>query len=228
KQLQKIIADAFTLPLVNVRIVSPFVGGAFGSKGFQWSHILLCAAAAREAKRSVKFTFTRPQMFDSAGSRARTIQKFSVGTDKSGKLLALRHATLTHSSPLAEYTEPCGNMSRMLYSCPNIDVSHRLLQLNLTTPCPMRAPGEAPGVGARSLGQKWIHYDQQRDPRDWYRNLYDDVANCGEFTRRSARENSISARRFQFPGSAGERRVVADRERWAGGDWRLPRVEKET
>ncbi|PYL52714.1 MAG: acylaldehyde oxidase [Verrucomicrobia bacterium] len=148
KQLQKIIANAFALPLENVRIVSPFVGGAFGSKGFQWSHILLCAAAAREAKRPVKITFTRPQMSDSAGSRARTIQKFSVGADKSGKLVALRHATLTHSSPLAEYTEPCGNMSRMLYSCPNIDVSHRLLQLNLTTPCPMRAPGEAPGVFA--------------------------------------------------------------------------------
>lgn len=148
KQLQKIIANAFTLPLESVRIVSPFVGGAFGSKGFQWSHILLCAAAAREVKRPVKVTFTRPQMFDSAGSRARTIQKFSVGTDKSGKLVALRHSTLTHSSPLAEYTEPCGNMSRMLYSCPNVDVSHRLLQLNLTTPCPMRAPGEAPGVFA--------------------------------------------------------------------------------
>src|SRR5947209_2048417 len=148
KQLQKVIANAFTLPLENVRIVSPFVGGAFGSKGFQWSHILLCVAAARETQRPVKITFARAQMFDSAGSRARTIQKFSIGADKSGKLVALRHATLTHSSPLAEYTEPCGNMSRMLYSCPTVDVSHRLLQLNLTTPCPMRAPGEAPGVFA--------------------------------------------------------------------------------
>ena len=148
KQLQKVIANAFTLPVENVRIISPFVGGAFGSKGFQWSHILLCAGAAREAKRPVKITFTRPQMFDSAGSRARTIQKFSVGADKIGKLVALRHSTLTHSSPVAEYTEPCGNMSRMLYSCPNVDVSHHLLQLNLTTPCPMRAPGEAPGVFA--------------------------------------------------------------------------------
>src|SRR2546423_3485219 len=148
KQLQKIIANAFSLSRENVRIVCPFIGGAFGSKGFQWSHILLCAAAARETQRPVKITFTRRQMFDSVGSRARTIQKFSVGADKSGKLLALRHATLTHSSPLAEYTEPCGNMSRMLDSCPNIDVSHRLLQLNLTTPCPMRAPGEAPGLFA--------------------------------------------------------------------------------
>jgi xanthine dehydrogenase YagR molybdenum-binding subunit len=49
---------------------------------------------------------------------------------------------------ISEYPEPCGNMSRMLYACPNMEVSHRLVHLNYTTPCPMRAPGEAPGVFA--------------------------------------------------------------------------------
>src|SRR5204862_5869910 len=138
----------FSLPRDNVRIVCKFVGGAFGSKGFQWSHTLLAAAAAQLVQRPVKVTFTRPQMFDSAGQRARTEQHFSLGADKAGKLVALRHATTTHCSPISEYTEPCGNMSRMLYSCPNVEVSHQLVRLNLTTPCPMRAPGEAPGVYA--------------------------------------------------------------------------------
>ena len=146
KQLQRVVANAFGLPQENVRIVCPFIGGAFGSKAFQWSHTLLAAAAAKLVQRPVKLTFTRPQMFDSAGQRARTEQKLSVGADKNGKLVALRHATTTHSSPTHDYTEPCGNMSRMLYSCPNVDVSHRLVRLNLTTPCPMRAPGEAPGA----------------------------------------------------------------------------------
>jgi xanthine dehydrogenase YagR molybdenum-binding subunit len=148
KQLQKIVANAFRVELDKVRIVSPFVGGAFGSKGFQWSHTLLAAGAAKLVQRPVKLMFTRSQMFDSAGQRARTEQKFSLGASRDGKLVALRHATTTHCSPVSEYTEPCGNMSRMLYSCPNIDVSHRVTKLNLTTPCPMRAPGEAPGVFA--------------------------------------------------------------------------------
>jgi xanthine dehydrogenase YagR molybdenum-binding subunit len=148
KQLQKVVATVFGLPRENVRIVCKFIGGAFGSKGFQWSHTLLAAAAAQLVQRPVKITFTRPQMFDSAGQRAHTEQRFSLGADKAGKLVALRHATITHCSPVSEYTEPCGNMSRMLYSCPNVEVSHRLVRLNLTTPCPMRAPGEAPGVFA--------------------------------------------------------------------------------
>src|SRR6266513_5394198 len=45
KQLQRVVANAFGLPQDNVRIICPFIGGAFGSKGFQWSHTLLAAAA---------------------------------------------------------------------------------------------------------------------------------------------------------------------------------------
>src|SRR6266550_5431380 len=86
KQLQRILATCFSLPAENIRIICPFIGGAFGSKGFQWSHTLLAAAAARLVQRPVKLTFTRPQMFDSAGQRARTEQHFTVGADNNGKL----------------------------------------------------------------------------------------------------------------------------------------------
>jgi xanthine dehydrogenase YagR molybdenum-binding subunit len=107
KQLQKVVSNAFGLFPENVRIICKFVGGAFGSKGFQWSHTLLAAAAAQLVQRPVKLTFARSQMFDSAGQRAHTEQRFSLGADKTGKLVALRHATLTHCSPVSEFTEPC-------------------------------------------------------------------------------------------------------------------------
>src|SRR5256714_6991387 len=172
KQLQKIVANAFGLPPENVRIVCKFIGGAFGSKGFQWSHTLLAAAAAKLVQRPVKLTFTRPQLFDSAGQRARTEQKFSLGAGHDGKLIALRHATTTHCSPVSEYTEPCGNMSRMLYSCPNIDVTHRVVKLNLTTPCPMRAPGEAPGVFALECAIDELAHKLDLDPLEFRRRNY--------------------------------------------------------
>src|ERR1051325_4800471 len=164
KQLQKIVSNAFGLPQENVRIVCPFIGGAFGSKAFQWSHTLLAAAAAKLVQRPVKLTLTRPQMFDSAGQRARTEQRLSVGADKNGKLIGLRHATTTHTSPTHDYTEPCGNMSRLLYSCPNVEVSHRLVRLNLTTPCPMRAPGETPGVYALECAMDELAHEIDVDP----------------------------------------------------------------
>src|SRR5438270_325670 len=167
KQLQRILATCFSLPTENIRIICPFIGGAFGSKGFQWSHTLLAAAAARLVQRPVKVTFTRPQMFDSAGQRARTEQRFTVAADKDGKMIALRHQTTTHCSPVSEYPEPCGNMSRMLYSCPNIDVTHRLVRLNLTSPCPMRAPGECPGVFALECAMDELAHKIDIDPVDF-------------------------------------------------------------
>jgi len=175
KQLQQVVANAFGLPHENVRIVCPFIGGAFGSKGFQWSHTLLAAAAAKLLQRPVKLTLTRPQMFDSAGQRARTEQRLSIAADKSGKLVALRHATTTHSSPTHDYTEPCGNMSRMLYSCPNVEVSHRLVRLNLTTPCPMRAPGETPGVYALECAMDELAHEIDVDPVEFRLHNYAEI-----------------------------------------------------
>jgi xanthine dehydrogenase YagR molybdenum-binding subunit len=148
KGIQEVVATAFALPAENVRVVAPFVGGAFGSKGFTWSHILLTAAAAQLVDRPVKLNFSRHQMFDSAGQRARTRQTFRMAAGRDGRLTAIQHDSVTHCSPVAQYTESCGTMTRRLYACPNVEVTHTLLHLNLTTPCPMRAPGEAPGVFA--------------------------------------------------------------------------------
>ena len=103
-------------------------------------------------------------MFDSAGQRAETEQKLTIAAEKNGKLIALRHITTTHCSPVADYSEPCGNMSRMLYVCPNIEVSHQLVRLNLTTPCPMRAPGEAPGVFALECALDEMAHQLKIDP----------------------------------------------------------------
>src|SRR5207253_2004225 len=133
------------------------------------------ATAAKLVQRPVKLTLTRPQMFDSAGQRARTEQRFSMGAGKDGKLVALRHATTTHSSPTHEYTESCGNTSRMLYSCPNVEVSHRLVRLNLTTPCPMRAPGETPGVFALECALDEMAHEIGVDPVEFRLRNYAEI-----------------------------------------------------
>jgi xanthine dehydrogenase YagR molybdenum-binding subunit len=145
---QKVLAAVFGLPIENVRIICPFLGGHFGSKAYNWSYFFVAAAAAKLANRPVRLVLSRPQMFDSLGQRARTVQALGLAADENGKLAALKHATLTHSSMIYQYTEPCGNLTRLVYACPNVQISHRLVQLNYTTPCPMEAPGAAPGMFA--------------------------------------------------------------------------------
>src|SRR5690606_33651024 len=57
------VALTFGLPEEDVRVISPFVGGAFGSALRTWPHVILAAMAAREVGRPVKIVLTRRQMY---------------------------------------------------------------------------------------------------------------------------------------------------------------------
>ncbi|HEY1957634.1 MAG TPA: xanthine dehydrogenase family protein molybdopterin-binding subunit [Polyangiaceae bacterium] len=139
------LAGVFEIPEDHVRVVSHFCGGGFGSKGAPWSHVVLAAMAARVARRPVKLVVTRHQMFAFVGHRPRTIQRVSLGASHDGKLVAATHDLLSHTSRFDEFTEPSALVTRMLYACPNVRTSHRLVRLDLSTPTYMRAPGEATG-----------------------------------------------------------------------------------
>ncbi len=65
------IAAVFDLPVDNVEVVCPFIGGAFGTSLRTWPHVTLAALAARHVGRPVKLVLTRKQMFFTTGHRPR-------------------------------------------------------------------------------------------------------------------------------------------------------------
>ncbi|MBV9947567.1 MAG: xanthine dehydrogenase family protein molybdopterin-binding subunit [Myxococcales bacterium] len=144
-QVQHWVSEVFGIPRENVRVVTRFVGGAFGCKGSPWSHVFLAALAARVTGRAVKLALTRPQMFAWVGYRPPTIQRVSLGARADGKLLAVRHDVVSQTSRFDEFMEPAAYATRMLYSCANVKTSHRLGRLDVPTPTFTRAPGEASG-----------------------------------------------------------------------------------
>jgi len=146
--VKKKIAALFGIPPENVRVISRYVGGGFGCKGSPWSHVGLAALAARTLKRPVKLSLTRQQMFSLVGHRPPTIQHVILAADRNGKLTAIQHESWSETSRFDEFVEPAAVQTRMLYSCPNVITSHRLLPLDVPTPTFMRAPGEATGMFA--------------------------------------------------------------------------------
>ena len=148
----------------KVRLVSLYIGGGFGSKGFSWPNTVLAAMAAKLAARPVKLVLKRQDLFTTAGRRSETIQKITLGADNGGKLVALKHDTTSETSFVEEFVETAGVASTMLYSTPNSDVSHSLVRLNRGTPCPMRAPGEAPGTFALEVAMDELAEKLQIDP----------------------------------------------------------------
>ena len=159
-----LMASMLGVPPEKVRVVSLYIGGGFGSKGFSWPNTVLTAMAAKFANRPVKLELGRQQMFTTAGRRAETIQKVSLGADQSGKLSALKHETVSETSFVDEFVEPAGVASSMLYSTPNAEISHSLVRLNKGTPCPMRAPGEAPGTYAIEAAMDELAIQLNMDP----------------------------------------------------------------
>jgi xanthine dehydrogenase YagR molybdenum-binding subunit len=141
------LAGLFDIPKENVTVICPFVGGGFGCKGNTWPPTTLAAMAARKVGRPVKLEVTRQQMFTSNGYRPRTIQKVKLAAAADGKLLAIRHDSLTQMSrpELGEFAEAAGLSARMQYACANIATTHRVVSVNQGLPTYMRAPGEASG-----------------------------------------------------------------------------------
>jgi xanthine dehydrogenase YagR molybdenum-binding subunit len=142
------VAQAFGLPPERVRVISPYVGGAFGSKAFTHAHVILTVMAAKIAGRPVKLALTRQQMFAVVGYRTPTIQHIRLGADSNGRLTAIAHDVIEQTSTIQEFAEQTAVATRMMYAAPNRRTTHRLARLDVPVPTIMRAPGECPGMFA--------------------------------------------------------------------------------
>jgi xanthine dehydrogenase YagR molybdenum-binding subunit len=161
---RRCLAAYLDMPEERIRILSPLVGGAFGSKNFLWMHVALTAVAAREVGRPVKLVLTRNQMFSSTGHRPRTEQDVMLSADADGHLLSTEHHTRTDTSTVAHFCEPAGLSSRFLYRSPHLVVSHETERINAPTPCFMRGPGEAPGLFALEVAMDELAVQTGLDP----------------------------------------------------------------
>lgn len=56
---RQVVATALGLPPEKVRVVSKFLGGGFGCKGYVWAHEILAAMAAKDLNRPVKIALSR-------------------------------------------------------------------------------------------------------------------------------------------------------------------------
>jgi xanthine dehydrogenase YagR molybdenum-binding subunit len=139
------IAGLFGIPLENILIRSPFLGGGFGSKGMISGPQVLGILAARLVGRPVKLVLRREQMYGPVGHRAPTRQTLRLGADRQGALTAIHHHVRTASSSFDDFFEPSGQVSHTLYASPAIATTADAVRLDTGTPIFMRAPGEASG-----------------------------------------------------------------------------------
>ena len=161
---QNVVAQALRLPLANVRVVAPFVGGSFGCKGRVWPHEVLAAAVARKIGRPLKLTLTRPQTFTSTGHRAPTVQRVRLGASADGTLTAISVDSVQESWPFETFAEPTGAFSRVMYACPNHAFTHRVVKVHAPKANMMHSPGDLVGSFAFEVAMDELAAKLAMDP----------------------------------------------------------------
>lgn len=139
-------AGSFGIPFENVRIVSPYVGGGFGSKAQVLPHSLTAAVAARMLGRPVKLAVTRPQTFTAFGGRPSTRQTLKLGATRDGRILALDHACANETAADLTFVETIGVVTSMMYAVPNFRSRQNIVPVNTVLPGAFRAPGKNPSA----------------------------------------------------------------------------------
>jgi len=183
------VCRVFSLPEDEVRLLSPFVGGAFGLGLRPQYQLFLAVMSALELKRSVRVTLTRQQMF-ALGRRPHTIQRVALGAKKDGTLQALMHEGVAEASQYEDYSENVVNWSGQLYHCKNVKLDYRIAHLDVSTPCDMRAPGAAWGLFALESAMDELAYKLQIDPLELRLKNYaeKDLSTGNNFSSNELRE----------------------------------------
>jgi xanthine dehydrogenase YagR molybdenum-binding subunit len=164
KAVQTELARVFALDEKNVKVITEFVGGAFGSSLRSWPHVHAAVIASKKLNRPVKLTLNREQMFTMVGYRPYSWQKIGIGASKDGKLTGITHHAVSNTSTYEEFTESIVNVSQFLYECPNVNTSYKILPLDINTPTWMRGPGPATGCFGLETALDELSYKLNIDP----------------------------------------------------------------
>jgi xanthine dehydrogenase YagR molybdenum-binding subunit len=211
-------AKAHGVPVDSVRVISPFVGGAFGSAGRTWPHQLLASFAARQMRRPVKLVLTRKQVYSGIGYRPISRQRLAIGADRSGRIGVIVHEGHTETARYAMYEDGLTASPKFMYTSPSMRSTYRVVPLDVNLPTSMRGPGATTGTFAlesamddlaHRLGMDPIELRLRNEPdHDQTDGLPFSTRRLTECLRRGADEFGW-ARRSSTPRSArdGERLV---------------------
>jgi xanthine dehydrogenase YagR molybdenum-binding subunit len=189
QNVQRYVCSAFKMKPADVSVVSPFVGGAFGSGLRPQYNVGLAVLAALALERSVRLVLTRQQMYTLC-YRPGTIERVALGAKADGTLDAITHEAIAMTSQYEDFARNDTAWSAALYHCANAKYTHKLARLDLCTPSDMRAPGAATGVYALECAMDELAVALKLDPLELRYRAYTDREQTDDipFTSKELRE----------------------------------------
>jgi len=173
QNVQRYLCSVFEKKPEDLRVISPFVGGAFGAGLRPQYQVVLAVLGALALERSVRLVLTRRQMYG-LGYRPATIERLALGAKKDGTLDAVTHEAIGVTSQFEDFSRNDTGWAALLYKSANANYVHRLARLDVPTSCDMRAPGAATGVYALESAMDELAVALKLDPVELRLRCYSD------------------------------------------------------
>ncbi len=173
QNVHKYVCGVFDMKPEDVRVMSPYMGGGFGSGLRPQFQVALAVLAARALQRSVRLVLTRPQMYE-LGYRPAMIQTIALGANGDGTLDAITHDAVTVTSQYEDFHRQETGWSGLLYTSPNAKYVHRLARLDLPTAADMRAPSAVTALFALESAMDELAVKLKLDPLELRLRCYSD------------------------------------------------------
>ncbi|NJC49900.1 UNVERIFIED_ORG: xanthine dehydrogenase YagR molybdenum-binding subunit [Xanthomonas campestris] len=161
---RRVVSEWLGIDIEKVRVISPYVGGGFGSKIGAHPHVGLACAASRQLGRPVKVSLTRPQTFTGLGGRPATRQTLSIGASKDGRISAIVHESWNETAIDEVHVEACNNVTKIMYATPNFSSRLSVVPVHTVMPGWKRGPGENPSAYALESAMDELAYALDMDP----------------------------------------------------------------
>ena len=173
QNVQQYLCGVFKMKADDVRVLSPYMGGGFGSGLRPQYQVVLAVLGAKALQRSVRLVLTRQQMYG-LSYRPASIEKLALGATHNGTLDAISHEAVAVTSRYEDFSRNDAGWSGLLYKSEHAKYGHRLARLDLPTPSDMRAPGAATGVHGLECAMDELAVALKLDPLELRLRCYSD------------------------------------------------------
>jgi xanthine dehydrogenase YagR molybdenum-binding subunit len=181
-------ASGLNIPSANVRVITQYMGGGFGSKlGAQDPQAIICARLAKDAKAPVKIMLDRKEEHLATGNRPSAAARIKAGVSADGMLTAFDAESWGTGGAGAAAGFPLP----YIYQFPNRRRAHKDVFINTGQQRPMRAPGHPQGSFITEILMEELADLVKMDPVEFrIKNLPPEAPNAmwGSYLRRGAAE----------------------------------------
>jgi xanthine dehydrogenase YagR molybdenum-binding subunit len=173
QNVQHYLCGVFDMKPDDVRVMSAYMGGGFGSGLRPQYQVALAVLGAKALQRSVRLVLTRQQMYG-LSYRPASIERLGLGATPNGTLDAISHEAIAVTSRYEDFSRNDTGWSGLLYKSAHAKYGHRLARLDLPTPSDMRAPGAATGVHGLECAMDELAVALKLDPLELRLRCYSD------------------------------------------------------